>query len=99
MLSITKSKKLLLSMVIVILALLIVFVSDTALVLPVRPNREFWGFTWPPFVGGNSVRIPDWVEYGSFIGIMVLGGALIASALWALGNRLKGILVERKAVR
>lgn len=95
----TKSKKWLLSADIIILALLIAFVSDSALVLPVRPNREFWGLAWPPFVGGGFVKIPDWLEYGFFVGIMVSGGALIVYALGALGNRLRGILSERKAAR
>ncbi|MFZ0641259.1 MAG: hypothetical protein WAN33_03145 [Candidatus Acidiferrales bacterium] len=96
----TKRRRWLLLADVITLVLLILFVSDTALVLPVRPYREFWGLEWPPFVGGDFIRVPDWVEYASFIAILVAGAALGGCGLWVAGKKVRMVLVEkRKAVQ
>jgi hypothetical protein len=64
----------------VVLGLLLVFVSNLALVLPIRPFAEYWGLAWPLFVGDTEIRIPDLVVYASFIAVAVCFGILLVAA-------------------
>lgn len=80
----------------ILLGLLVLFVSNLALVLPVPPAVEHWGLAWPPFVGDGDIRIPDAIAYASFCAILLAAGFLIAFALAAVAGKIKAMAVQRK---
>ncbi|HEV2491429.1 MAG TPA: hypothetical protein VGT03_16615 [Candidatus Acidoferrales bacterium] len=82
-----------------LLVLLVLFASDSALVLPVRPYREYWGIAWPPFFSDNYLKIPDWGEEACFIGILITGAVLIGFGLLAAWNVSKGRSHQGRAAR
>jgi hypothetical protein len=92
----TKRSKWLLWADAILLGLLVLFVSNLALVLPASPAVEFWGIAWPPFVGDRDIRIPDAIAYASFWALWLAAGVLIAFALAAVAVRIKGMVAHRK---
>jgi len=80
----------------ILLGMLVAFASNLALVLPSRPAVEYWGFTWPPFVGHRDIRIPDAIVYTSFGAILLAGGVLLAFAVVALAGRIKAMVQSSK---
>jgi hypothetical protein len=80
----------------ILAALLIAFVSNLALVLPVPPAVEHWGLAWPLFVGDGDIRIPDAIVYASFWAILLAAGVLLAFAVIFLAGRIKAMVQSSK---
>jgi hypothetical protein len=81
----------------ILLALLVAFHSNLAIVLPARPAVEYWGFAWPPFVGDRGIRIPDAIVYASFCAVLVPASVLLVFAVVAVGARIRAMMRSSKA--
>jgi|SRR5215469_7967245 len=96
-----KRRKWLLWADVIVLALLVAFVCDMWVgAMPPLPYRDVWEFQWPPFVGADFVRIPDWVRSASVLGVLITALVPLAYGLRAIGTGLRVVLTaKRKALR